>query len=136
MWYTFCFHREMAAESHLGNTVRHTWALLLTLSPIPHPRKGWENKRNHVLNILCHSIQVYHSFPLSLPWPQRWGNDLIYLPSNPQKFLGQLENPSRGFSCHKGRRARCSTCSFLNILHTAETKKALCGKPREASLEA
>lgn len=84
MWYTFptvptCFYSKMAAESHLGNTVWRTWALLLTLSPIPNPRKGWENKGSHVLNILCHSIQVYHSFPLSLPWPQRWGNDLICL---------------------------------------------------------
>lgn len=57
--------------------------------PSPNPRKGWENKGSHVLNILCHSIQVYHSFPLSLPWPQRWGNDLICLPTH-REFLGRL----------------------------------------------
>lgn len=75
---------------------------------------------SHVLNILCHSIQ-YHSFPLFLTWPQRWGNYLICLPTH-REFLGKLEKPqahNSRFSCNKGRRARCSTCSFQNILHTA-----------------
>lgn len=68
-----CFHSKMAAESPFGNAMQLSPALLHTLSPFPQPQDGLGDGGEPCFeHSLSHSIQLYNSFPLSLPWPQKW----------------------------------------------------------------
>lgn len=62
------FHGKMATESHFGNAIQFTWALLLTVSPFPQPQDGLGDCGELCFeHSLSHSIQLYNSADAMTP---------------------------------------------------------------------